>query len=292
MLSAYLTWTLVAFHYIVNEKNRKNFIDEKVTNFIRCKTPMYYTKNVNWEPWTAAMEASVLMYSDTQVITGLAILLSGYTQLHLGLTSYHWEMVVCLAWFSSLTHLATLSSLREYFLKRRSMAICRASFMGVILILLAVSYGTTGYIPQSQGATFTFSWPAICLFSTKGMSEIGISMDWRGEEQRPAFNKPLVVLSIMFLVISYLTRVIGIFESTTKLASHSFRDISKYIRSRYTAAKTRAEKGPKSASKNVRKVIRFVWALVYVILKALFAVAGSMLWDVGFNFALILLYFC
>lgn len=59
-----------------------------------------------------ALRRIVLMFSDQQVVTGIALLASGYAQLSSGISNYHWQMLVYLAWFSSLTHLSTLTVLR------------------------------------------------------------------------------------------------------------------------------------------------------------------------------------
>lgn len=52
--------------------------------------------------------------SDLQILTGISILISGYAQLECGLSCYHWQVLVYLAWFSSLTHLSCLTLLRNY----------------------------------------------------------------------------------------------------------------------------------------------------------------------------------
>ena len=90
------------------------------------------------------------------------ILLCGYIQLASGISSYHWQVVVDLAWFSSLSHLATLTALREYFQKRNAMAVCRAACMGVVLMMLAIALGPAGWISQSA----VYATPAKCLFSS------------------------------------------------------------------------------------------------------------------------------
>lgn len=41
----------------------------------------------------------VLSMSDQQLVTGLAILISGFYQLKHELLFYHWQMITSLAWF-------------------------------------------------------------------------------------------------------------------------------------------------------------------------------------------------
>lgn len=52
---------------------------------------------------------------DVQLLIGIGILLSGYISLSCFISAYHWQLVVYLAWFSHLTHIACLTSLRRYF---------------------------------------------------------------------------------------------------------------------------------------------------------------------------------
>lgn len=147
----------------------------------------------------------------------MAILLTGYTQLHSGISSYHWQVIVDLAWFSTLSHLATLTALRGYFRKQPRMAACRAVFMGVLLVLLAMALGPTRYI--SQYATSPV--PVKCLYSPTAYTDIRKAV---GNQLPPdglqAYNKPLIVLSLAFLVLSYVTRVIRIFDTASTRAQY------------------------------------------------------------------------
>jgi len=47
--------------------------------------------------WAFAFREVVIILSDQQVITGISILFGGFSQLHSGLSIYHWETVVNLA---------------------------------------------------------------------------------------------------------------------------------------------------------------------------------------------------
>src|ERR1700734_1263414 len=67
--------------------------------------------------WRPILERFILGLSDQQLVTGLAILITGY-YLHCKISYYHFNLVINLAWFSSTTHLATLLALKEYFKKR------------------------------------------------------------------------------------------------------------------------------------------------------------------------------
>ena len=268
MLSAYLTLILVILHYISNPQCRNNFIDHRFISLIKPKV-WKEMNSTDSETWAQAIRTSVLMFSDTQLITGMAIMLCGYTQLASGIDSYHWEVVICLAWFSSLTHLATLSSLRDHFRNRPFMASCRAGLMGVVLIMLAVSFGTTGYLSQPNwGHLQQPSWLAKCLFSFAEMS---------GEP----YNKAFIVFSVIFLLVSYLTRVVSIFNPTAGVAKKWLKTIPRdWMRRGYISRARKAEQDLGTWINLFWKVATFLQALAYIICKALFDIAESMLWEV------------
>ncbi|KAI4707218.1 hypothetical protein J4E89_008157 [Alternaria sp. Ai002NY15] len=48
-----------------------------------------------------AIEKSVLILSDLNLVTGTAILIAGYSQLRCGISAYHWQMMVFISWFAS-----------------------------------------------------------------------------------------------------------------------------------------------------------------------------------------------
>ncbi|KAL8777319.1 MAG: hypothetical protein Q9203_002495 [Teloschistes exilis] len=208
MLSAVLTLAVVIFHYIFDiQRMHENPVDCRFLNAIRSKKQKSKIGSAPEDAWSAAMEASVLMFSDIQATTGQAVMLGAYSQLHRGLNAYHWQVAISLAWFSSLTHLATLSSLRACFLERPKIAIYRATYMGIPLVLLIVAYCTTGYVQQS-GADQSSSWPAECLFSGKNVAQVEKNDSNAKVGKRAPFDAPLILFSIAFLLINYVTRVI------------------------------------------------------------------------------------
>lgn len=81
--------------------------------------------------------------SDIQLATGVAILVSGYSQLPCGLSCYHWTVVGRLAWFSSLTHLSCLTLLRNYLHNRPAERHWRMLFMFVLIIMLVTAMAPT-----------------------------------------------------------------------------------------------------------------------------------------------------
>lgn len=92
------------------------------------------------------LERFLLGLSDQQLVTGLAVMTAGYVQ-RCPMTIYHFNIVGALAWFSSAVHLATLGSLREYFIGKPSVRNWRVAGMvgllGMLLYAQFVSFSST-----------------------------------------------------------------------------------------------------------------------------------------------------
>ena len=71
------------------------------------------------------------------MFTGIGIIASGIRPTVCGLQAYHWEVMVHLAWFSSITHLSALSFLRHYLVNRPRQLWIRGLLMAVLAGLLA-----------------------------------------------------------------------------------------------------------------------------------------------------------
>ena len=83
--------------------------------------------------------------SGIQIFTGLAILIRGFVSLcpsptqPNGLPAYHWQILVHLAWFSTITHQGTLFLMEKYFQEHRWQRNVRLSLMYALLVLLIVA---------------------------------------------------------------------------------------------------------------------------------------------------------
>lgn len=108
--------------------------------------------------------------SDIQLATGIAILVSGYSQLHCGLICFHWKVIGRLAWFSSLTHLSCLTLLRNYLHNHPAQRHWRMLFMFVLVVMLVTAMVPTGIYdwlgyPSGFEPSPTKNDFAICYFS-------------------------------------------------------------------------------------------------------------------------------
>lgn len=83
---------------------------------------------------------------DLQIITGFGIIVSGFYCLK-DISAYHWQIVVYLAWFANVTHITTLTFLRDYLHSRKDLQErnFRVFIMLLFLLLLLVAELPTGF---------------------------------------------------------------------------------------------------------------------------------------------------
>jgi hypothetical protein len=145
--------------------------------------------------------------SDLQILTGTSILISGYVQLRCGISAFHWQMIVLLAWFSSITHLSCLTFLRNHLYNRPRERAWRLVAMGLMMLILLVAMVPTG------GYGWSVDWNnnghpmpqdyAICYFRPTG------DLD--------AMVLASMVVSVLLLVLGFIHRVIRLHKSLSIL---------------------------------------------------------------------------
>ncbi|KAK4442725.1 hypothetical protein QBC34DRAFT_224119 [Podospora aff. communis PSN243] len=89
---------------------------------------------------------AVMTMSDLQIISGMAVLVSGYATLPQAMSVYHWKIILRLGWFSTITHLAALTCLRTYLFRNPSKRIVRLFFMAFLALILLTGMLFTGRI--------------------------------------------------------------------------------------------------------------------------------------------------
>lgn len=161
------------------------------------------------------------MLSDQQIVTGVAILASGYSQLHCGLAVFYWQLVVYLAWFSSLTHLTTLTVLRHYLRQHPAIRLWRICLMVVVILMLGVALLPTGSgmwmdsIQDGFGNGMAVAgYPALCYFQQLRRG------GFPGGDQFPT-----MMVSLFFLFTSYVARAVKLFEKSSAFARKILRSI-------------------------------------------------------------------
>ncbi|KAE8441095.1 hypothetical protein EG329_005890 [Mollisiaceae sp. DMI_Dod_QoI] len=174
--------------------------------------------------WSFILESMIMSFSDQQLITGISIVIGGLSQLEWGLAVYHFQEVGNLAWFSTMTHILTLTVLREKIRleKRLAMKFLRISMMGCLVVMLVCVMAPVGYLTSAYGywgsddpvfGSIPLEFPAWCLFH--GSSE------WKDEIGKPmihtapyGYNTTYIVLSVGLIVYGYTFRVILLFSGS------------------------------------------------------------------------------
>ncbi|PVH92734.1 hypothetical protein DM02DRAFT_662651 [Periconia macrospinosa] len=99
-----------------------------------------------------AVTRFILGFSDQQLVTGLAIMISALAN-RCHITLYELQIVFCLAWFSATTHLATLKVLHEYFYENKVVRNWRVIGILTFLVLLAFFQGVLIVAGDGQDPT-------------------------------------------------------------------------------------------------------------------------------------------
>lgn len=264
-----MTLFIVILYYAIGyvPQDFSNKLDKVLINAIWSK--FSFRPSAKWEPM---LRHAVLSYSDQQIMTGIAILVSGYAQLKCGLPSHYWQIIVYLAWFSSLTHLTTLTFLRQFFRTNRTARVGRVTLMSLMLVGLTIALIPTGYVDWSVSNGSINS--TICFFR-KSESKT------RQRFQITNYQSLAALLSIVVLLVSYITRLFKISKRATSLTES-------YLRTRVSIClKTSISNAVKSAEKTGTgrwwRAKALALEIIYVLLKAFYDVYQSLLWEVSNN---------
>ena len=277
LATAYLTFILVIIHYIVDDvpESGRNPVDRLVLKIIQKKIKWNSQRS---ERWAQAVEKATLMFSDQQLVTGIAILGGGYSQLRNGIQVYHWQIIVDLGWFASCTHLTTMSTLRQYFRSRPVVRTWRVVSMLIMMLLLIIALVPTGRDDWLSGSSFgpTFiSIPAICYFDNI------VPTVFPSFVLGPVSTFP-VVTSILVLVSSYFTRAIKLFDGSSEFARRWIRrKPSNRMKSWLDRLRSRSERGRAGPFWLISHEALLV---MFVMLRALMDLYESMFWEVSASF--------
>ena len=230
--------------------------------------------------WSIALQNAVLIFSDLQVVTGISILVSGYSQLACGLATYRWLITVDLAWFSSVTHLTTLTCLRRYFQERPGLKVWRMVCMGVTAMLLGCALGTTGYLGGngSTGAIVPLTFPAWCLYHPDLMSKYSN----RSNIFPPTYDHLDVAIAMIILSVSYLTRFVRMLPSVSNGIPKPFRTrLSNILKGWLNIQGARFLRSSARWNKTLWSLAHIFVLSIYCMLEAAAGLYGSMLWEVS-----------
>jgi len=169
------------------------------------------TRKHRLKRWSLALETTIISFSDQQVITGVSIIIGGLSQLEWGLAVYHFQAVGNLAWFSTMTHILTLTVLREKTRSNKIIRILRIVLMGCLAVLLIFVMAPIGYVTSSAGLIdIPWEFPAWCLYhpSVAWGDEEGGSIDHTG---LAGYNFIYSILTLGIIVYAYTSRVLLLF---------------------------------------------------------------------------------
>ena len=272
LATAYLTFIIVNVYYLNGYVPDEflNSIDRGIINTLWRKARSRPAKI--WEP---TFRNAVLMFSDQQLVTGLALLTSGYAQLRCGISSYHWQMIIYLAWFSSLTHLTTLTVLRQYFRDNPAPRLWRAVLMLVMVTMLGFALLPSGdywWFTTEDDYYNTAPLPALCFFRR---------LVARSPEERFALaelSTGSMLTSVLVLFSGYLTRLVKLSRKATAFTKLWIRTKpGRMLRKSLRSSIQRADKPNATIYWRLKHI---VLETAYVLLRACFDIYESTLWEV------------
>ncbi|CAD0093192.1 unnamed protein product [Aureobasidium vineae] len=261
LLSAYFTFAIVLVSYLLGS------IDIGLLRPVDLYVHRLPSQRRTSPSWHKALQQCVLLLSDQQIVTGIAICIAGFIGLHGHISVYHFQTVISLAWMSSSVHLSALTMLGEYFRKRPGVLGWRIVGMLILFILLLVALVPTAsnlwaiwYTAESGRDNGRTSWaiPARCFFFKT----------W-GEGVNP--DAPLAYL---ILILSYLWKIGALFKSSRNVFHRRIRGPYEYLLERILH--TEALKASNRREK--RKSLSWTYhatMMVYIILLALFEFSAS-----------------
>lgn len=184
----------------------------------------------------------MLTMSDYQLITGLAVLISGYSQLPSGLSTEHWERIIDLAWFSSITHLCCLTFLREYFYRNRRAQIWRIPGMIILITLLSVALIPSAHYVDANvrilSASNGFDGDRVyyntsldyakCFFNRRMEGHRGDY--YRTRATRIDVKRQNVIVSAVILIFGMTNRIWRLFETSTNVYQSARQWLSRHVK--------------------------------------------------------------
>ncbi|KAI1136094.1 hypothetical protein F5Y05DRAFT_415693 [Hypoxylon sp. FL0543] len=211
---------------------RPNPIDAMLLGWIQS-FPWLRSLNKKFPNLEAVLDESLLGVCDIQVITGIGVLASGFFSLSCGLSAYHWRMIVSLAWFSSVIHLAGLVILRKLLRAHPWKRSIRFGLMFILLAGLVVALVPTGYFTwEEPGSVSSMADPAVCYLDARIADHIrqarscdeSSSPDCHGENLKLTTAFQTMVMSIILLAFGFVTRSAKVFRPFSNFANTRLRD--------------------------------------------------------------------
>jgi hypothetical protein len=164
----------------------------------------------------------MLMMSGLQLLTGLAIMISGFAQLRTCISIYHWQRLSHLAWFSCTTHLSCSTFLREYLRKNKTSQLWRVPGMVSLVVMLLYSLATTAQYdwtlgPELRLVEYSAYSAAVCYMHPK----YAFASNGYGTERAQRR-----IIFMVFLIFGMVNRVQGLYLTPSHYALKARRFMS------------------------------------------------------------------
>lgn len=161
------------------------------------------------------MQKTILLLSDSQIVTGIAILAAGFIQSH-QMTIYHFEIMIYLAWHANSTHMTTLTISRNYLRCYRPVLKRRITAMTVIFIMLFVAVLLTlspVWPPWRSGESLYMDSIVFCAWGSNYFKN-PMKRPWQRDN----------IFATCLLTAGYIARLSKLFISSSTFFKHWFRD--------------------------------------------------------------------
>lgn len=196
-------------------------------------------------------------------------------------------MIVDLVWFSSVTHLATLTSLRRYFRKRPALRLWRITCMVITAGMLSYALIFTAFEPVLPGAPGShyppvlLGYPTWCFLHPRELDNAVKAYSVAGHTGYLHYNSPYIALIMTFLVVSYSTRTIRLFP----MASDKFQTVfrtrpSVTLKNKLAYLKLKVSYAKTTSGRRFRRLSYKSLLSVYCLLEATFEIYMSLSWEV------------
>ncbi|KAK3682975.1 hypothetical protein B0T22DRAFT_355898, partial [Podospora appendiculata] len=234
---------------------RPNRVDQLVISQVDRLSSMYlgrFARAAGRLRWEIAFRKVILSMCDVQLVTGFGILISAYKDLLSdSISAYHWQIVVYLSWFSNLTHIACLVTLRGYLHHHQRERNWRLVFMAILWLLLIPAMVPTTYFNWAHYEP-TAALPASnarCFFDLSTAGHLyyeGFNATFFIRPSMPLSETSALqsaVVSILLLILSFGTRCMKLTKKTSELIRLNIRQkTSQFFKKALEVSKKKVDK--------------------------------------------------
>lgn len=198
------------------------FIDEGLLRPVDVYVHRVKAKGLHGK-WGVTLRQCVLVFSDQQIVTGIAILIAGFASFS-EISVYHFQIVIYLGWMSSSVHLSALTMLAEYLGKRRALLSWRIVGMMMLFVLLLVAL-----IPTASNY-----WAVLIPSDDSTDDDIYLISGWAIPAKcfwlRTYGNgvNPDAPLGFILLLVSYIWKIGGLFKTSRGFHHRWIRGVPEY----------------------------------------------------------------